>query len=349
MSVPALTPVSASVPMDEAARRHLLLSFPSLDDLESGTDAVDRLVEGAVYTLKCQPNAPVVLLVAEVTEAIRNLTALQYDSAEVIASLERLAAVGAVRFVQDDKRTFVFDDQRLAALSKEQEFRQGRLMAVKREWFDDLQLHHGLPEEDCEALWVAVEQFTAQLLNTYGAEAAAFLYQRTDDDQNGTGRERFVQVLEQRMPLLDEVVPERLLPIARAELGSFFSSTSAARTEYFMHCLRGAFVYHLLSIDPHASELMRANVANKRFYLDTNFIYRLLGFGGATRAYGPHAVVRMAEALNCELWVAAETEAEFLRKLHSEMRDLRRHPIHQAAYQRIIVDHPGDEYSFMQA
>lgn len=334
---------------EEVARRHLLLSFPLLDELESGTDAVDRLIEGAICSLRSLPNAPVVLLVPEVTDAIRDMVALQYDSAEVIASLERLQFAGVVRFVKEDKRSFVFDDKRLATLTKEQEFRRERLAAVRREWFDDLELRHGLTPEDCEALWGAVDQFTAQMLNTYSAEAAAFLYQRTDEDIGAEGRERFAQVLQQRMPLLDEVVPEHLLSIARTEIAKFYASTSAARTEYLMHCLRGAFVYHLLSIDPNASELMLANVANKRFYLDTNFIYRLLGFGGPTRAFGPHAVVSMAKALNCELWIAGETEAEFLRKLRSEVRDLRRHPIHQAAYQRIIVDHPGDEYSFMQA
>ena len=50
---------------EEVARRHLLLSFPLLDELESGTDAVDRLIEGAICSLRSLPNAPVVLLVPE--------------------------------------------------------------------------------------------------------------------------------------------------------------------------------------------------------------------------------------------------------------------------------------------
>lgn len=342
-----IAPLAPTLLPEDAARRHLLLSFPALDESQSGGEAVDRLVEGAIHHLMSSGTGMAILMVTEVVSAIYATSGLSYESAEVIASLERLERDGHLEFKHAEKRAFVFREKRYRALCADLAYRQERLQAVRREWFDEVRLRHSLADDQLQELWNAIERFTAQMMNTYGAEAAAFLYQGGDavDDAH----QRFADVIGQRMPQLADYVAPALLPVAQSEIQKFFSATSAARVEYLTHCLRGAFMFHLLSIDPTASELIRSNVADKTFYLDTNFVYRLLGFGGPTRAYGPQAVVSMAKALNCHLWIAEETVHEFLRKLRSEVNQLRQHPIQQTAYRRLIADHPGDDYNFMQA
>lgn len=340
----APSPAARDVPLPyDAARRHLLLSFPNLDASDSGHDALNRLVEGAVHHLLAEGHETTIITVTEVVDAIRAMSGLRYESAEVIAALTRLEKLGHVSFRHEAKRAFVFSERRHRDLCADAAYRRERLAAVRQEWGDDVRLRHDLSDEQVETLWIALEQFIALLMNNYAAEAAAVLY------QTAGGHERFAEVLAQRAPRIADVVQSELHEIARQEFPRFFEKTSAARTDYIAHRLRGTFVFHLLNLDPAASELVRENVSKKTLYLDTNFLFRLLGFDGPTKAYGPMAVVEMSRSLQCKLVVAEETVHEFLRRLRNEVRTLRANPITQEVSQRLIAEHPGDEYTFMRA
>lgn len=327
----------------DAALRHLLLSFPDLDASASGAEALNRLIEGAAHHLLAPRHPGAILTVGEVVDAIRSMTGLTYEATEVIAALVRLEKAGYIAFRHDEKRAFVVNERRYRELCSDAGYRADRLAAVRKEWTDDLLLRHDLNATQIAALWASLERFIAVLMNTYAAEAAAFLY------QTAGAHERFSEVVGQRAPQIAEVAPEGLYEVARVEFPRFVETPSAARTEYLVHCLRGAFVFHMLSLDPAASELVRENVSEKTLYLDTNVVFRLLGFDGPTLAYGPLAVVEMSKALRCRLLVAEETVHEFLRRLRTEVRTLRQNPISKETSQRLIAEHRGDEFSFMRA
>jgi hypothetical protein len=328
----------------DQARRHLLLSFPNLESSESGNDAVDHLVEGAIHHLLADKSCSTMLGVVEVVAAIKKMAGLDYESAEIITALERLSAAGNIDFKHEEKRAFILRERRYRQLCEDHTYREERLRAVRSEWFEDLRLRHQLDDQALTELWSALDIFIAQLMNGFAAEAAWFLYQSEDG-----GGDRFAEVVEQRTPQIADVVSKSLLGVARAEFPRFLDARSAARTDYLAHRLRGAFVFHLLSVDPAASALMRENVADKTFYLDTNFLFRLFGFNGPTLAYGPQTIVSMSKDLNCRMVVAEETLHEFIRSLRAEIAGIQRHPVNHDSYRQLIANHPGDEYSFMQA
>ena len=254
----------------DAARRHLLLSFPALESGASGPEVVCKLVEAGVHEVLTGKAANSLLTVDEVRFAIKRMTDLDYDSSEVIAALARLESAGHVSFRHAERRAFVFSERRQKELNADLQYRQERMEAVRKEWCDDVALRHGLSDEQLKMLWVALDEFIARLMNTYAAEAAAFLYQA----ENGT--ERFAEVLSQRLPKISDVVAVDLIAVAEPEFKLFFDQPTAARTDYLVHRLRSAFHFHLLNIDPAASQLVQEHVSNKVFYLDTNFLFRLL-------------------------------------------------------------------------
>jgi hypothetical protein len=343
-STPALSGAASSATKYDLARRHLLLSFPNLETSESGAEAVDRLVEGAIHHLLQGKPVSTMLAVVEVVAAIKAMAGLQYESVEIITALERLQAAGHVEFKHAEKRAFVLKESRYRVLCSDHEYREERLRTVRAEWFDDLRIRHQLDQRVLDDLWVGLDAFVAQLMNSFAAEAASFLYQSEDG-----GEARFAQIVEQNSPQISDFVRPENLALARAEFPRFLDAKRAGRADYLAHRLRGAFIFHLLSIDPAASALMRENVADKILYLDTNFLFRLFGFHGPTLAYGPQTVVGISRELNCRLLVAEETVHEFLRSLRSELNQIQRMPVNHDAYRRLIADHPGDEYSFMQA
>lgn len=321
----------------------MLLSFPALDAGASGQEVVCRLVEAGIHEVLRGKAANALLTVDEVREAIKRMAGLQYDSAEVITALVCLEKAGHVHFKHAERRAFVFSEKRQKELNADLQYREERMEAVRKEWFEDLRLRHGLTEDQLDTLWVALDEFIARMMNTYAAEAAAFLYQA----ENGT--DRFAEVLSQRLPKVSDVVGPDLVAVAEPEFKQFFDQPTAARTDYLVHRLRSAFHFHLLNIDPGASQLVQEHVSNKVFYLDTNFLFRLLGFDGPTEAYAPQAAVEMSRALNCTLLVAGETVDEFVRRLRAEMRSIREYAVTQETLQRVAANQPGDEYAFMRA
>ncbi len=329
---------------DEHARRHLLLSFPELESSQSGTEAVDSLVEGATHSLLFERGTSTLVSVIDLSRRIKEMTGLHYSTDELISALERLESKRRLEFRHSQKRAFRFSEDRFRELSGDLEYRRERMASVQKEWADDVRIRHQLSDSDADALWTAFDRFLAATVSTYAAEAAGFLYLAEEG-----GAERFGDVLDQRLPQITEYVDGRLIPVARAEYPKFFDVRNGARTDYIAHRLRAAFVYHLLTIDPSASELARTGVADKEFYLDTNFIIRLFGFDGPTLAYGPLAFVELAEQLNCRLVVAEETIHEFIRTVRAEGAQLRRQGVNHAAYRRLIAQHPGDEFNFSTA
>jgi hypothetical protein len=338
-----LEPVARPAVDGDAARRHLLLSFPALEAGASGPEVVCRLMEAAIHRVLQGKAANSLLTVEDVRATIRSMTGLQYDSAEVIAALTRLEAQGHVGFKHAERRAFVFSEKRQHELNGDLAYRQERMEAVRKEWVEDVRLRHGLTDEQLTPLWIALDEFIARLMNTYAAEAAAFLYQA----EHGT--ERFADVLSQRLPRVSDVVGPDLVDVAQPEFKRFFDQATAARTDYLVHRLRSAFHFHLLNIDPGASQLVQEHVSDKVFYLDTNFLFRLLGFDGPTEAYAPQAAVEMCRALKCTLLVAGETLGEFVRRLRAEMKSIRQYAVTQETLQRVAANQPGDEYAFMRA
>ena len=130
---------------------------------------------------------------------------------------------------------------------------------------------------------------------------------------------------------------------------TFFRDADPDVRDYIADRLQVAFYYHLLSIDPVGSELVRDSLADKVLYLDTNFIYRLLGLHGPTYVYRPAAVADISSRLGFTLRVTRETINEYLRSLRAELYRLRAHPVTRRSYVQVLADNPSDDHTFMQA
>ena len=327
-----------------ATLRHLLLTFPELEVEHDGRDVVDDLVKGAIFALQEERGNSAILILGEVIERIQELTGLTYEAAEVQNALERLKSRGFLRFTSPGHDSFVADSKdarEVAVLLKE---RARRDEAVLARWLEELRTTHALTDTQLASLSESFHDFLGNLIHRRAAEAAAFLY-LTDDE----GQSRFHKAIDSQLPAATSDLDESLAQVAERAFGEFFRSTDSARRDYIADRLQVAFYYHLLSIDPRGSELVRESLPDKILYLDTNFVYRLLGLHGPAYAYGPAAVVDISQRLGCTLKITRATINEYLLSLRAEVHRIRAQPVTREAYVQVLTQKPIDHWSFMQA
>lgn len=329
---------------DPTTLRHLLLTFPELEVRHDGQDVVDELVKGAIHAIQAERGQSGILLLTEVVAKIRALADLTYEPAEVHAALRRLQASGFLRFTSPGNDSFIADSQGARDVARTLAERTARDERVHLRWSEHLGSAYTLDEEELLILSECFNTFLADVVHFHAAEAAAFLY--IGDDE---GQARFFERLDSRLPAATVDLDDRLAPVAETAFRDFFRNPDPDFRDYVADRLQVAFYYHLLSIDPVGSELVRDNLADKVLYLDTNFIYRLLGLHGPAYAYSPAAVADISRKLGFTLRVTRETISEYLRSLRAEVRRLRSYPVTREAYVQVLAENPGDHLSFMQA
>lgn len=303
------------------------------------------LVEGAVLAVWKAGTSSNLMRVADVVSHIRKSTGLAFEPAEIAAVLERLEDRGLVEFGNREHTAFRFADERLRSLDGTLSARMARSAEVRETWIQEIVDVHQIEETEAEQLWSSLNQFLAQIVHTHAAEAAAFLYM-TDD----LGQVRFFDLLDTRLPSLADLVPEHLLSLARHEFRRFFHSGNPDWISFIAERIEVAFYYHLLSIDPSASELMRDTLGEKTLFLDTNFLYHLLGLDGPARAQLPSTLVTTAEELGFQLVVARETVNEFVRALRHDVRRLDSMGVlTRDAYQDVVAEYDDPDQDFIGA
>src|SRR5205807_561780 len=143
---------------------------------------------------------------------------------------------------------------------------------------------------------------------------------------DASGQSRFYEALSRQLPEVADLVPPELVQIATAEFPKFFDPMNSARTDYLTSRLRASFFFNLLSVDPSASQLVREYVSEKTLYLDSNFLFRLLGFHGPAMAFAPIIAIEVSKQLNCRLTVTQETVDEYIRVVRASTAKLKSAP-----------------------
>lgn len=323
--------------------RHLLLTIPELEVQESGDEVIDSLIEGTICkVLEEENNLQAILTPDDLLERILQDTGLEYTTAEVVASLERLEERDHLEFSNRDAAAFQFARKRYEDIKSVVDRRKGRLSEVRGELVRHLSDNYTLSSNEHDILWSAFDNFVAHLVHHFAAEAAAFLY---SDDEGG--EVRFYDKMTARLPQLSEYLSDELLLIGKEVFPNFIRNAPGRTSEFLSSRLRVAFYYHMLSIDPSASKLVREHVSNKTLVLDTNFVYRLLGFHGPTLAYNPALITEIGDELNCRFVVTGQTLKEFTTSLQNNVETIKSYPLKNETYRRVAADHPAGETDFM--
>ena len=155
-----------------------------------------------------------------------------------------------------------------------------------------------------------------EIIVRHGAEAAMILYpeqeraRRFFDDVDAHGFDH----LPEREPDL-RALREDALPL-------FIRCPTPDQRAFLAGLLNTSFYMCVLTIDPAAKNLAREQMTGRRIYLDTNFLYAVLGAAPPEEVYSSRNLMKLCKELGFELAVTPWTVNELRTSIGRARREI---------------------------
>lgn len=186
-----------------------------------------------------------------------------------------------------------------------------------REWeLSVRELDPALSNEDLQLLRSDLRDWLHLIISRHGAEAALMLY--PEEDRAGRF---FEDVKGQRF----DALPSRSAELERLReeaLPKFIRSPTPDQRRFLANVLNVSFYMTVLTIDPTAKQLVRERLTGQRLYLDTNFLYAVLGGAPPAEVYSSRRLLKMSRDLGFALAITPWTLEELQTSIARSRREI---------------------------
>lgn len=268
-------------------------------------------------------------------DAISAFFNLDYDEVEVARALKPLLEDGHVERRGTSFALSQAEFDRMEAVAQESAAIADLAIA---EWLGSVaERFPGLSEDDDACLREDLEHYLRVVIQRHGAEATLLLYpddpvaQRLYDDLEKLG----FNFLAER--------PGRLDHIRRFALSNFMRHPTEAQSLFLSQNLNTGYFWTVLSIDPDGARLIQDLAAGQRVYLDTNFIFRLLGIQGPRYVRPAEVLLERTQSAGYEACVTPWTIDELKRRVHASRDFLKQYPVPPSDYAALAADATSDD------
>ena len=298
----------------EAIRR--LCHFVPLEGKENPPALLHEfLVKHAMVELGTKPHS-----LLDIKDSLRRLFNLNFEKEEIEGATERLKKKKSV--ISRLQGVYSLDIKVHSELKKSLKDSEDFERKIIDGWLEEIQRKYfGLSQDDLKSLEEDLRIYLTKIFARHGAECIALIYAEQEK------AERFV------VGLKDDIftfLPTRSLKLRRIriiELPNFFKNASSERKRYIAQLLDGTFIIHMLHIDKNCSALIRKQFKDHRLYLDTNFIYRLVGLDGPVLQKAAERAVKIAQKLGFILIISTRTVEEWDYSIKLAIKHLKQRPL----------------------
>jgi hypothetical protein len=168
-----------------------------------------------------------------------------------------------------------------------------------------------LTDEDFAYLREDLGTWLNQVIVRHGLEAAYLLY--PEDDR----AELLFKQIEGEGTHFLPARSTRILDIRDDALPRFVRDATHAQRRFLANRMNTAFYLTVLTLDPDAKALAQESVQGRRIYLDTNFLYAVLGKSTLAEINSAHRLLDLTSSLGIELAVTPWTIAEIRKSIQS--------------------------------
>lgn len=103
-----------------------------------------------------------------------------------------------------------------------------------------------------------------------------------------------------------------------------------------------AFYLTVLTLDPEAKALAQARAQGRRIYLDTNYLYAVLGKATATEVASAHRLLALTKGLGIQTAVTPWTVEELRKSIQNARRNAERLPMRRD-FAKVVLAATGDK------
>jgi hypothetical protein len=245
----------------------------------------------------------------ECRDALRTLWDLDFDTDEIRLVADSLAEEG---LCTRSRGGFVLADTVMDDLARAAQSAEANEAQAFAEWKDALNsLGVPLDANDFAHLYNDLHEWLGRIVSRHGVEAALLLYPEDPRAQ-------------QLMRSVDDLglhfLPERTGSVGRIReeaLRIFVRSPTEAQRIYLANRLDAAFELTVLTLDPDAIHLVQHQFTDHRVYLDTNFLYALIGYAPASESLAAHRLLTLTKDLGFKVAVTPWTVDELRTSLQA--------------------------------
>jgi hypothetical protein len=274
--------------------------------------------------------------VSECADSIETLWGLSFNHLELAQAINGLISdESLVRDKDGEFRLSTHEKQRLEAHA---ELARANATRALDDWHVRLvDRYPSLTSNELEVLDADLQAFLTRVVHRHGAEAALLMY--PDDD----GARHLYESLEEEG--FDFLGSASLAARQRREwaLSQFVRRPTDSQKAFLAAALTCAFYTTVLTIDPQAARVVRQTATGQRIYLDTNFLYRLLGVQGPRYITPAETILRTTQAAGYVCAVTPWTIAEFRTSLARSKGFLERYPLPPDEFAALAADATSDE------
>ena len=173
-----------------------------------------------------------------------------------------------------------------------------------------------MPDAHIDVLKDQVKPWLDRVIAMHGAEASLLLY---PSHPRAAELEESVKRLDLGfLPDCDaDLKPQRV-----AAFRMLVREPTVAQREFLGRLLNTGFYLTVMTLDPRAQELAQAEFSKVTLYLDTNFLYAVLGVGGPTEAFGAKRMLELCQQLGVSLRISPWTANELRTSIASSRQDV---------------------------
>jgi predicted nucleic acid-binding protein len=272
----------------------------------------------------------------ELRDYVHALCEVDLHQAEVDRALGQL--IKESRVVHADDAYCLSDAQTDRAEATARESQQNAGIAIA-EWRAFVAASWpGLSGDQLDVLEGQLRTFLLQVARRHGAEAATILY--PDDPE---ADRRYEELEKAGLGYLDPVEDADVAVVQAAALSHFIRHPSSVQKEFLGRTLNTAYFLSVLSIDPDAAALVRDIASGQIVFLDTNFVYRVLGIQGPRHLRAARTILDTTKEVGYRCCVTPWTVEEFKRSLERARDHVNRYPVPSSEYAALLADATSDE------
>lgn len=212
--------------------------------------------------------------------------------------------------------------------------------SVIDEWKLELRKRYkNLSNDDMENLVKDLRIFSIRLFSQHSAESLELYYGRNEK------LAAIINTLDSReVKQIWELREEPYQSIRNKEVIAFFRETDEKRKQYIASLLQAVFLFQLTHLDPSCAEIVKAEIPSDGvLYLDTNFVFRLIGLQGPELFIAAKRLAEASTSLGYKLVISPKTKSEYENTLKGFLQDVKRYPMITSELASLALEATSDE------
>jgi hypothetical protein len=279
----------------------------------------------------------------EIYRKLREVLGKRFEYEEILNALKRLSSSGQIRattqrFEDPDNEFDIPIDKRneLRDMAKQEENLERRVLTVWKTYL--ISKHRSILPETLNQMVVDVKICSYRILSKHSAEVLE-LYYGNNEKLNSVLR----TVNELDYCEKSDLIPPDFEQIRRKEVLDFFLQADETRKRYIASLLHSLFLLYLTQFDSNCAIVLRSELKPGKIYLDTNFIFALVGLSGADMLLASQRLADFTIKLGFQIVISPRTQSEYEHSLKIFLADAKLKPLTSPELASLALDATNDD------